>query len=379
MSEQCFKCIPLTSASVRALEEGWGDLANVAETPNLFLEPKCVAAALSLYDGRDVEIIYASHEQKMIFLSLMEGAKGYAKLPVSFSQAAAHTHAYLAHPLVRKGYEEEAAMLFCQWIDSTRKRFCFLKNVVLESNFLTALSEVCTAQRRVYSVPVAFSRAAIRYHGDYDTYLNSTLSKKRRKNIGRLYRRLEERGPVSFQQWDASADIDTWLTDFLEMENTGWKKENGTAILCREADINFFEILVKDAATQGNLRFSRLLCGKEAIAYALDIVSTNEAFALKVAYDPAFADYSPGALLEVEVLKRHIADPQISCVDSCTTADNSLVNSLWGERKEIGSLLIGSDAGLSGMITRMLVALESLASIVRVKIEKLFRRVNGIL
>ena len=67
-------------------------------------------------------------------------------------------------------------------------------------------------------------------------------------------------------------------------------------------------------------------------------------FAFKVAYDPAFARHSPGALLEAEAIDVFHEDPELVVVDSCAAPDSSLVNRMWPDRRRLQTLLIPTGA-----------------------------------
>ena len=132
-----------------------------------------------------------------------------------------------------------------------------------------------------------------------------------------------------------------WLDAFLTMEHLGWKGEAGTSIRSNADEMRFFEEFIPAAAEAHALRITRLMLDDKAIAFTIDLMAGQEVFALKVAYDPAFARFSPGVLLELENLKYYLEDSGIARVDSCATPDHSVLSHLWGQEKEIVQLVIG--------------------------------------
>jgi CelD/BcsL family acetyltransferase involved in cellulose biosynthesis len=67
-------------------------------------------------------------------------------------------------------------------------------------------------------------------------------------------------------------------------------------------------------------------------------------FAFKTAYDEEFADFSPGAMLEMASIRQLQALPGVKWMDSCASADNFLINRLSNDRKTIQSLTVGTGA-----------------------------------
>ena len=69
------------------------------------------------------------------------------------------------------------------------------------------------------------------------------------------------------------------------------------------------------------------------------------AYTWKTAYDEAYAAFSPGTLLMIEVTKQHLDDPNIMTTDSCAMPDHPVMSRLWSERKTMGTIVIGMTPG----------------------------------
>ena len=85
---------------------------------------------------------------------------------------------------------------------------------------------------------------------------------------------------------------------------------------------------------------SLVLDGKP-IACLIVLVESGVAYTWKTAYDEAYAQFSPGTLLTIEVTKQHLDDPNIELTDSCAVPDHPVMSRLWSERKPIGTLVVG--------------------------------------
>lgn len=74
-------------------------------------------------------------------------------------------------------------------------------------------------------------------------------------------------------------------------------------------------------------------------------------YAFKVAYDAAFARFSPGALLEVEAIEHfHRALQDVELLDSCADPDNELINRIWPDRRRLQTLVIPTGAQRARLI-----------------------------
>jgi hypothetical protein len=62
------------------------------------------------------------------------------------------------------------------------------------------------------------------------------------------------------------------------------------------------------------------------------LTSKDRAFYWKTAYDEAFAEFSPGALLALDVSRKQQDDLQIAATDSCAIAGHPMIERLWLER-----------------------------------------------
>ena len=75
------------------------------------------------------------------------------------------------------------------------------------------------------------------------------------------------------------------------------------------------------------------------------------AFAFKTAFDENYARFSPGILLQTELIQRFHNQAQIRWMDSCAEPD-SYLSSLWIDRRLIGTIVIA--IGLSACLRHCL-------------------------
>ena len=130
----------------------------------------------------------------------------------------------------------------------------------------------------------------------------AALPSKRRTELRRRRRRLEELGSCRFQCADGSEQLDELVAEGIEVEAAGWVGRHGTAIAVEPHAREFYEQIAEWAAEKGCLRLFFLRLDGKAIAFAFCLADAKSLYVLKIGFDPAYARYGPGHLLTQEML-----------------------------------------------------------------------------
>lgn len=127
-------------------------------------------------------------------------------------------------------------------------------------------------------------------------------SQKFRANVRRTRRQLEELGQVRVRHFDqVGPEV---LLRFYELESSGWKGKQGTAIACSERTRHFYDRIATKAAQYGYLSLDFLEIDGRPICGHLAFKIGGRYFLAKAAYDETFRRYGPGQLLVHEILQR---------------------------------------------------------------------------
>jgi CelD/BcsL family acetyltransferase involved in cellulose biosynthesis len=156
------------------------------------------------------------------------------------------------------------------------------------------------------------ARASVRALGESPAIdLASTWAEYRRtissraRSIERELRRLGRRqGPVDVVDIRGGPDLDRYIDIGFDLEGSGWKARDGTAIVSRRDTAAFYRELCHWAAARGVLRLSFLRAGRQAIAFDLSLESGGVVSTLKGGYDPRYRSYGPGVMLTYETIRR---------------------------------------------------------------------------
>ena len=157
--------------------------------------------------------------------------------------------------------------------------------------------------------------------GDFDAYL-AGLSRKHRKEAGRLRRKLEAAGELTFEFADGSDDrLERLLEEGFAIEGSGWKTENGTAINSLEDAHTFYTELARWAAERGYLRLAFLRLDGLPLAFDYCLETGGAFYALKGGFDVEFRNLGPGVVLTHESLRRAFESESIHAYEFLGTAD----------------------------------------------------------
>ena len=143
--------------------------------------------------------------------------------------------------------------------------------------------------------------------GDWDGFMKR-LTSKRRSNLRRLRRKLEERGRLEFELSDGTDRLDALLAEGFEVERSGWKGREGTAIASEPATRRFYEEVARWAVARGALRLAFLRLAGRAVAFDFCVEEGGVHYLLKTGFDEAERSLAPGVILREEMLRRAFSE-----------------------------------------------------------------------
>jgi CelD/BcsL family acetyltransferase involved in cellulose biosynthesis len=127
---------------------------------------------------------------------------------------------------------------------------------------------------------------------------------KFRANLRRSRRQLEEQGTLALKHY-TTADPEA-LQRFYDLEGSGWKGKQGTAIKCDPSTRQFYDAVAQAAARHGYFSLEFLELNGKAIAAHFGLNFHGRYYVPKAGYDEAFHRYGPGQLLIHEVLSESV-------------------------------------------------------------------------
>ncbi|MEW6737372.1 MAG: GNAT family N-acetyltransferase [Acidobacteriota bacterium] len=131
--------------------------------------------------------------------------------------------------------------------------------------------------------------------GEYSSQFKATIRRRRK--------RLEKMGKVYMECVTGGTQLINRLQESFEIEQSGWKGKQGTAIAQDQSTYNFYTELAHKTAEQGFFSLFFLKLNDKSIAFQYTLTYGDTCYLQKLGYDEQFNECSPGLLLMDEVIK----------------------------------------------------------------------------
>jgi CelD/BcsL family acetyltransferase involved in cellulose biosynthesis len=114
--------------------------------------------------------------------------------------------------------------------------------------------------------------------------------------------RLARTGELEYLHIRDAQSITAAVDEFMNVEASGWKASEGTAIRCRPREVMFYHTVATRFAAAGAAQISLLRVGGKCIAGFYMLRTGRTLYWLKHGFDEDFAKSSPGQLLFTELV-----------------------------------------------------------------------------
>lgn len=300
-------------------------------------------------DGVSLYLIFAA--QKLVAVLPTQTTARFRGAPARWLRAWGHLHCFSDEPLILAGHETPVLKsVFQQWRESGIHGASWFK---LPGDSPSA--QTLTAARQHDTRQIL--RASLAPHdADYQP-IDQRLSKKKRKEYGRLWRRFEELGVLKFDAHRCQPD-DHAITAFMTIEQSGWKGAQGTSLLSNPNERRFSEQMFANAARDGLLYLYQLTLNDKPVASLTAFRGGDHLYLFKIGFDESYSRFSPGVLLMLEAT-RLWEQQTFTLIDSCAQPGHPMIDHLWYQRRTILRLHADSGRGygklllfFSGLISR---------------------------
>lgn len=152
--------------------------------------------------------------------------------------------------------------------------------------------------------------------------LFGSLTSHFRNNLRRAQKRAEALGGVSFHTARDRQECEALFQEFLAVEASGWKGEEGTrsAIVLDSALRSFYTTLMRRFSEDGQCRIDVVRHDSRPIAAAFQLVIDQTIYGLKIGFDESHAQIAPGNLLHWHIFRSACDDPRLTTYDMTSDA-----------------------------------------------------------
>ncbi|HLH91058.1 MAG TPA: GNAT family N-acetyltransferase [Xanthobacteraceae bacterium] len=336
-------------ADLAGLAAEWRALARRAAERNVFYEPDfALPAAEALAPDIGAVLVRGNEPHRLIGVFPCRILRRRYGVRLPLLAAWTHPFAPLGTPLVDHDAVAPAVAGFLDHIaDDARLPKLLLLPCQVEDGPVAAAFAAAIARRGGRSAAFGrHQRALLAPSGARVGYLEAALGGKKRKELRRQRRRLDEAGSVAFTMAREPAEVTAALADFLALETRGWKGRAGTAAAQDGTIRQFIEAALAGLAAHGQARVARLVSGDRTVAMGIMFTSGSGAWFWKIAYDEDVSRASPGVQLTLDLTDAILRDGAIEWCDSCASAEHAMIDSIWRERRTLVDHLIALESGL---------------------------------
>jgi CelD/BcsL family acetyltransferase involved in cellulose biosynthesis len=338
-----------------AWSAAWDALASNAAEPNVFFERWFMEASLQHIakpDSLRIAFVW-NDEGVLIGVTSFFLARRYGRMVLSHVQTWSHYNSFLGAPLIHKDHIETFWATLLTDLDETDWADGLIHLTGLVEGDRVHQGLIAATQRlgRACDTVLRSERAMLRSPLTANAYYETHTRKKKRKEMGRLRSRLDELGQISCTRADTDAAVAAGITDFLALEEAGWKGKAGSAMACTPETDAFMRQIMTGAWKAGKLDLLSLNLNGKPIAMLVNFTALPGTFSYKIAFDESYARFSPGVLLQLENLKI-LERPGFGWMDSCAVENHAMINSLWAERRAIIRVSIPLGGLKRGMVFR---------------------------
>lgn len=165
--------------------------------------------------------------------------------------------------------------------------------------------------------------------------------RRRRKELGRQFRRLSDLGHVEYEKATDFESIIVRFEEFLLLETRGWKGRRGTSIYVIRKTASFARQAVASLGDRGRAAIYSLRLDGHAIAALIVLRSGGRYYPWKIAFDEHYAAYSPGVQLLLHASADMIATEGFVYADSLAR-EHSWAERLWPDTIALQTLVVAA-------------------------------------
>jgi CelD/BcsL family acetyltransferase involved in cellulose biosynthesis len=281
-----------THQSIESLAPEWDALADRASAPP-FMRPGWAAAFHMAFGAEGLEVVAIRRDGRLVGVVPLQRDGAVLRSVTNW-----HTPEFAFVAEDKMAVDELATAVF--ELGTRRVSLSFMNPA---NSDLPACRERALGSRHRVIVRTLERPPYVRVEGDWEAY-ESSVDGKVRRDLRRRLRLLEKEGEVSIEVLDGTERLGELLEEGFEIEASGWKREQGTAIISRPETRAFYSDVARWAAERGWLRLAFLRLDGRPLAFQCGLEDGGTHYFLKGGFDREFQRFSPGKLLVAAMIER---------------------------------------------------------------------------
>lgn len=326
----------------RADIAAWLDLEGRALEGNAYMSPHFVVPAVRhLGDDKKTTLVmveeHGASGKVLQAVAVLQEVSPDRTIPLPHRRAFMSVHSFLSGVLVARDGAKRHLQALCDAVDGRHGHGLVMESCRVDGPVDDLLREIALERGMRRCESYRYERAIMVPSEMGEAYLTGPLS-SRNKKLRSQRNKLAKQGEVRFEVLRGKAIDEAVIERHLALEHMGWKGESGTSMRSNPAHEAFFREMASGFAADDRALFAQLSVGDQVIASTSNFIAGNTGFAFKIGFDPAFSQFGPGNMCELEFLR---CAPEVAgnldYVDSGSVA-GSYLEAMWPHRRAIATV-----------------------------------------
>ena len=278
----------------------WRELLHVRESKDPLRQPEVVAKWYEcLLESNEPCIFLVWHGKQCIGIYPLIVTRKYG---LKVLQGLANISFYISWPIVHPKYEKDFFNIFLTMLFKGTFRWNFFRvdRIYTFDQRRHALEEAILSLKPRHSVRAETTYCAPLDRGA-DWYQNSFLSRNVRRDFRKKHNRLTKLDDFGLE-FLLNEDALTKLDHFVEIEDSGWKGQQGTSLKKASSYLSFFRTFCKTCSDLGTLCVALVRAEGKYIAGGVMSIEGDVCHFYRAAYLEEYGYYSPSNELLVELV-----------------------------------------------------------------------------
>lgn len=283
--------------------DDWRALCNESPDDQPFFRPEWIAAHIRAFTPQaKVVLLTVQSEGKLLFvLPLLHEWTMFSGIPLRTLRAPVNSHSCRFDAVRHSGRLGDAAVSAAwNYLQNSSDWDLLHVEDVLDQSAISALADAAR-KNGLHAIQVPNRRNPyVPIPADPADLNKLPVNKKLRSQLRQKRRELEAKGTLRLHR--ASTADPSLLSRFYQLESSGWKGEEGSAIACDPQIRQFYDEIAQSAERFGYLCMYSLELNGELLASHLGLSHRGRYFSPKIAYSSKFREYAPGHMIVSEIL-----------------------------------------------------------------------------
>lgn len=335
---QALSCETISAEEMRSLLPAWEDLCKRSIEDNVYYAPPYAMALQETVEAESL-VRFAVVWRDSRLTGVLPYTQRSVRIPLvePVGQAWQSKYTFSCTPVLDRTHADDAASGLIRVLASVAPGEWVLPTLNVRGPACGAMTAALDRMKVPWLQRGRFERASIEGTAIFEEYMERHLSPRRRRELARTRRKLEQLGEVEHHAYRCGNGLETAVAAFLKIEASGWKGKRGTALAC-EPSSRRFALNVFAGKNRPPCRADILMLDGRPIAAGLIVFEGQTGFAVKSAYDEAYRNCCAGLLLEVEIIRSFLTEKWAARLDAAT-AGTHVIDELWPCRTEVADLL----------------------------------------